>query len=114
MTHQSDVPEGEQVPDGAAVFPFIPAELGVDPLTLAVLHAVVFLVGSTEEVIHPAAAEEALEYIIGYLHRLPPERIRQLREELSTLVALARSEGWPKQDIRFLRDFLKEIGLTNE
>ena len=35
----------DEVPEGAAVFPTIPAELGVHPLLLAVLHAVVFLEG---------------------------------------------------------------------
>ena len=46
----------DEVPEGAAVFPTIPAELGVDPLLLAVLHATVFLAGSDEAVVHPAAA----------------------------------------------------------
>src|SRR5438067_11782892 len=40
------------VPDGAAVFPLIPEELGVDPLLLAVLHAVVFFDGSEDGVGH--------------------------------------------------------------
>src|SRR5262249_1739625 len=41
---------GAAVPEGAAVFPPIPEELGVDPLLLAVLHATVFLAGSGETV----------------------------------------------------------------
>ena len=41
---QSDA--ADETPDGAAVFPLIPAELGVHPLLLAVLHAYVFLDGS--------------------------------------------------------------------
>ena len=45
----SDEAEPTEVPDGAAVFPEIPAELGVQPLLLAVLQATVFLAGSTEE-----------------------------------------------------------------
>ncbi|MBV9657723.1 MAG: hypothetical protein JO295_06395, partial [Verrucomicrobia bacterium] len=48
-----------QVPEGAAVLPEIPAELGVDPILLAVLHAVVFLDGSREDVVNGAAADEA-------------------------------------------------------
>src|SRR5436190_1337806 len=35
----ADAPEPRAVPEGAAVFPDIPAELGVDPLLLATLHA---------------------------------------------------------------------------
>ena len=41
--------EADEVPDGAAVFPLIPAELGVHPLLLAVLHAYVFLDGSDDD-----------------------------------------------------------------
>ena len=50
---------GAAVPEGAAVFPLIPPELGVNPLLLAVLHAIVFLDGSAKEIIEPSAAEEA-------------------------------------------------------
>ena len=40
----SDEPEmDEDVPEGAAVFPLIPAELNIHPLLLAMLHCVVFL-----------------------------------------------------------------------
>ena len=53
----------DEVPDGAAVFPEIPAELGVHPLLLAVLHAFVFLDGSDDGVVNPAAADEAMEYL---------------------------------------------------
>ena len=45
-----------EVPEGAAVFPLIPPELGVNPLLLAVLHATVFLAGSDEKIVNPAAA----------------------------------------------------------
>src|ERR1700731_4589492 len=56
-----ELPEGAEVPEGAAVFPPIPPELGVHPLLLSVLHAVVFLSGSDDDIVNPAAAEEALE-----------------------------------------------------
>ena len=52
---------GADAPEGAAVFPLIPAELGVHPLLLGVLHAYVFLEGSEPTVLHPSAAEEAME-----------------------------------------------------
>ena len=54
------LPSGGEVPEGAAVFPEIPPELGVHPLLLAVLHAVVFLSGSDDVLVNPAAAEESL------------------------------------------------------
>ena len=102
---------GPQVPEGAAVFPLIPAELGVDPLLLAALHAVVFFEGSGEEVLDPGAAEEALEYLATYLQRLDGPRLQKVREDLECLAAYARSQQWPKQQVRFLKDFLDEYGV---
>ena len=85
----ADVPDDE-APDGAAVFPLIPAELGVDPLLLAVLHAAVFLSGSDDAVVHPDAADEAMEYLATYLQRLDGERLRKVREDLVCLGAYGR------------------------
>lgn len=101
----------DQVPEGAAVFPLIPAELGIHPLLLAVLHAVVFLDGSDEEIVDPDAATEALEYIAGYLQRLDGAELRRVREDLATLVALTREEKWPKPMTQFLREFLDSYGI---
>ena len=50
-------PPSSEVPDGAAVFPLIPADLGIHPLLLATLHAVVFFDGSSDDVVHDAAAD---------------------------------------------------------
>lgn len=96
---------------GAAVFPLIPPELGVHPLLLGVLHAYVFLEGSEEVVLHPAAAEEAMHYIVSYLQRLTGPDLKRIREDLQTLVGFAKHEKWPKQQVRFLQDFLKENGI---
>ncbi len=101
----------QQVPDGAAVFPLIPAELGVHPLLLAVLHAVVFLDGSDEKIVHPDAASEALEYLVGYLQRLEGADLRRLQEDLQVLTALASQEDWPREMVQFLRDFLSNYGV---
>jgi hypothetical protein len=106
----SDADESE-VPEGAAVFPLIPTELGVNPLLLAVLHATVFLAGSDDEVVEPAAAEEAVQYMAGYLQRLDGALLRQVREDMACLTAFARQEKWPKQLIRALQEFLKEYGI---
>ena len=64
------IDEADEVPDGAAMFPEIPAELGVHPLLLAVLHAYVFLDGSDAAVVNPEASSEAMEYLATYLQRL--------------------------------------------
>ncbi len=106
----SDAGESE-VPEGAAVFPLIPPELGVNPLLLAVLHATVFLAGSDDEVINAAAAEEALQYLADYLQRLDGALLRQVREDMACLIAFARQEKWPKQLVRVLQNFLKDYGI---
>jgi hypothetical protein len=100
-----------QVPDGAAVFPLIPPELAVNPLLLAVLHALVFLYGSEDDVVNPAAAQEALEYMTGYLQRIEGPALARVREDLACLSAFARQEKWPKQLTTFLKMFLAEHGI---
>jgi hypothetical protein len=107
-------PAADEVPDGAAGFPLIPPELGVHPLLLAVLHAYVFLDGSEANVVHPAAGDEAMEYLITYLQRLGGADLRRVKEDLHTLAAFGKDEGWPKPAVRFLQDFLNanEIGRT--
>jgi hypothetical protein len=106
--------EEPEVPEGAAVFPLIPPELGVNPLLLAALHAVVFLVGSSEEVVEPGAGEEALQYLITYLQRLSGPQLARVKEDLATLVDFARQDGWPKQDVHFLKTFLADFGVGDE
>jgi len=107
----SEEESASQVPEGAAVFPEIPAELGVSPLFLAVLHALVFLQGSEVSVVNTAAADEAAEYITGYLQRLEGRDLRRLREDISCILALAKEEKWPKGDIQFLKSFMADHGI---
>ena len=102
---------GEFVPQGSAVLPQIPEELGVHPLLLAVLHAVIFLDGSEEDVVHPDAALEALEFMAGYLQRLSEDELRRVREDIHALAVFARQEKWPKQHIRFFKEFLSNFGI---
>ena len=108
---------GEQqhtdTPDGAAVFPLIPAELGIHPLLLAALHAYVLLEGSDPAVLNPAVGEEAMNYLATYLQRLKGDDLRRVKEDMTTLAAFAKSERWPKQQVRFLQDFLRENGITS-
>ena len=111
--HDDDVTEPDPaVPDGAAVFPNIPAELGVNPLLLAVLHATVFLAGSDEEVVHPDAAAEAVELMADYLRRLDDAALRQVQEDMTCIVTYARQQKWPKQLIVALKNFLSDMGMT--
>jgi hypothetical protein len=103
-----------QVPEGAAVLPLIPPELGVHPLLLAVLHAVVFFDGSSEDVVSDAAADEALNYIATYLQRLDGPELRRIKEDMECLSAFARQEKWPMEESKFLQGFLGEYGVGGE
>jgi hypothetical protein len=105
------VADDPEAPEGAAVFPLIPPELGVHPLLLGVLHAYVFLEGSDPAVLNPAAAEEAMEYLAAYLQRLDGAELRRVKEDLQALVGFAKHEKWPKQQVRFLQDFLTDNGI---
>ena len=109
MTDDSNV-----VPEGAAVLPVIPPELGIHPLLLAVLHAVVFFDGSSEGVVHDGAADEALNYIATYLQRLTGPELRRIKEDMETLVTFARQEKWPVEELKFLQDFLTDYGVAGE
>jgi hypothetical protein len=102
---------GELVPEGSAVMPQIPAELGVHPLLLAVLHAVIFLDGSEEDVVDADAAAEAMEYMAAYLQRLSSAELRRLHEDMHALAAFARQEKWPKRHIRFFKEFVSNFGI---
>jgi len=103
--------ESGEVPDGAAVFPEIPAELGVHPLLLAVLHAVVFLAGSDDAIVQPDAGEEALQSLADYLQRLSGSDLRRVNEDVAALVGYAKQQGWPKQLQHFLKTFLADFGV---
>jgi hypothetical protein len=100
-----------EVPEGAAVFPLIPAELNVHPLLLAVIHVTVFLDGSDDGIVDPDAAEETLQYLATYLQRLGGEELRRVREDLLTLIGYGKQQGWSKQELRFLKDFLSDYGV---
>lgn len=110
-------PDGEapppgDVPEGAAVFPEIPAELGVNPLLLAAVHATVFLAGSEPAIVQPDAADEALQQIAAYLQRLDAQALRRVEEDMECLVSYARQQKWPKGLVQSLRSFLADLGVA--
>ena len=88
--------------------------LFIPTLLLATLHAVVLLDGSSEEVVHPDAAEEALEYLAGYLQRLEGPDLQRIREDMETLLGHARQEKWPREEQEFLQSFLADFGIGGE
>jgi hypothetical protein len=106
--------ESAEVPDGAAIFPEIPAELGVNPLWLAVLHTTVFLLGSDEGIVDPEAAEDAAQGVALYLGRLEGAELQRVREDMACLIAYARQQKWPKGLVLALKTFLADLGLEEE
>jgi hypothetical protein len=101
----------DQVPEGAAVMPLIPAELGIHPLLLATVHSVVFFDSSAEEVVNEPAANEALSYLATYLQRLKGDELRRVREDLDTLIGFGREEEWPADVLKYLSSFLEDFGV---
>jgi hypothetical protein len=104
-------PEPDEVPEGAAVAPLIPESAGVKPLFLAVFHALVFLQGSSEEVIDPAAADEAAEFLATYLQRLSGEDLETVRKDLKRLAEHAHREKWSKDQLDFIQNFTRQFGI---
>jgi len=101
----------EEVPEGAAVVPLIPESAGVHPLFLAVFHALVFLEGSSQEVVDPAVADEAVQYLATYLQRLSGDHLDHLRKDLKRLAEYARREKWSTDQQKLIEDFLQHYGI---
>jgi hypothetical protein len=89
----------------------IPKELGIHPLLLATLHAIVFFDGSSEDVLNDAAANEALNYIATYLQRLSGNELKRIREDMVCLADFAKQEKWPQEEQQFLAGFLEDFGV---
>jgi hypothetical protein len=111
MAKQSDP---EEVPEGAAVVPLIPESAGVSPLFLAVFHALVFFEGSSEEIIDPAAADEAAQFLATYLQRMSGEEVRKLKEDLKRLLDHARGHHWSADQQKLIQDFLVHYGIMDQ
>ncbi len=103
--------EGDEVPDGAAIFPEIPADLGVNPLLLSSVHAMVFLAGSERAIVNPEAADEAVQQMAAYLQRLTGPELRRVQEDMATLEGYARHAKWPKGLILALKGLLEDLGV---
>jgi hypothetical protein len=114
VAEEHDDRDEDDIPEGAAVFPDIPAELGVNPLLLAVVHSVVFLAGSADEIVQGEAADEALGYVAEYLQRISGPDLQRTKEDMAALVAYAKQQGWAKQLQHFLTTFLSEFGVESE
>lgn len=103
-----------EVPEGAEFFADIPPELGIHPLLLGVLNALVFFAASDEEVVNPAAADAAIQRIVDCLLHLKDADLRRVKEDIACLMRLAKDEKWEKAHILFLKTFLKDIGVESD
>mgnify|MGYP006271175567 CR=1 FL=1 len=100
-----------QVPEGTALFPDIPDQLGVNPLLLSLLSMVVFLAGSDEAVVNENASAAVLDQVASYLQRLSSKEISRLKEDLAALANFAREEKWGQGTIEVLESFFDDMGV---
>lgn len=112
----TDEPEDrdEELDPSEYVMPVVPAELGIDPLLLAIVHCAAFLDFAEEALVEPDAAGDALEHIGLYVQRLAPERVTALTADLERLVSHAEAESWPTPMLEFVTDFLYSCGIGDE
>jgi molybdopterin converting factor small subunit len=108
---EEDEFEEAEVPEGVALFPEIPEDLGVHPLLLTTLHSIVFLAGSSSEVVNTEAAEEILGQVSVYLKRLEGNDLRRLREDMHCLERYAREAKWNKELSHSLKTLLADMGV---
>lgn len=114
MSNHLEAEEPPEGAEGAAVLPLIPEEAGINPLLLAVLHAFIFIDGSTEEIIDPVAADEAVHYLATYMNRVRGPLAQRLQEDMEVLIAYARQQGWTKDQIDVLVHFLPDFGVGGQ
>ncbi len=100
-----------EVPEGVSILPEIPEDLGVSPLFLAMLQSYVFLAGSEDNIVHPAAAEEALSMMENSLQRVKGADLKRVKEDLDTLIGFAKEEKWDEGSVEFLKEFLSMNGI---
>ena len=100
-----------QIPEGTALFPDIPDQLGVNPLLLSLLSMVVFLAGSDEAVVNENASAAVLDQVASYLQRLSSKEISRLKEDLAALANFAREEKWGQGTIEVLESFFDDMGV---
>ena len=56
----------------------------------------------------------ALHYLANYLQRLAGPELDRIRLDLAVLADFARSAKWPRENVRFVKTFLSEIGVERD
>lgn len=93
------------------VMPLVPAELGIDPVLLCVLHCAAFLDLASVDLVDADAAGDVLENLESYVKRLSPERLTEIQRQLDVLEEWAENAGWPEELVDFVADFLYSCGI---
>lgn len=103
----------EEIPglEGIALFPDIPQELGIDPLLESLLSMVVFITASDEDLVNPAAADEAFTHLQNVLSKLGDKRLARIREELVVIAGWVKDQGLGSEAVEFIENFLDEMGV---
>ena len=76
--------------------------------------AALFLVTNTVRVVPETQQGVVLRFgepVALVMQRLQAADVRRAKEDLQTLIGFAKHEKWPKQQIRFLQDFLADNGV---
>ncbi len=110
---QPESGEGQDTvgPEGIALFPEIPPELGVDPLLECLLSMVVFISASDENLIDPKAADEAFSHLQRVLSKLSAKRLARMVEELEVVAGWVKDQGLGMEAVEFIETFLDEMGV---
>ncbi len=101
----------EWVSDDAFHMPELPAELKVDPLLAALLHMACFMEFSGESTVDLDESVSAMGAMGYYLQRLPPERVKDIEEQLRRVVAFGKRNRWKKGVLEFVARFLRNAGV---
>ena len=96
------------------ILPLIPAELGIDPLLLALLHCAAFLDLASEEEVDSEAAGDVLENLELYITRLTADRLSEIQRQLEKLEEWAEEAGWNEELVDFVADFLYSCGIGDD
>jgi hypothetical protein len=110
----SEEDQEHEVPEGSAVLPEIPDDLDVHPLLLAAIHAVVFIAGSDEALVHPGAGGEALEHVGAYLRRLSGKELERVKSDLAALAEFAKQQEWGQEEVDLFTNFLDDFGFGDD
>lgn len=116
MADDDDDEREEASSDGLEdpIMPLIPAELGIDPLLLALLHCTAFLDLASDDLVDPDAAGDVLENLEAYVKRLSRPRLAELQMQLDKLEEYAEEAGFAEELVDFIADFLYSCGVGDD